>query len=110
MLLTVFDMAPSTFKSDESLWSRLSPSKAGSVDEKTLARDHVRVEAHDDELQLAPYRLERRSDGLLYFVNGATNHPRNWSTARKAFDTAVIIALEFYTYVKVAVFFVANTD
>jgi len=50
----------------------------------------------EDCLQLARYGLQRGSDGLISWQRGSKDHPRNWSTARKAFDTTVIIFLEFF--------------
>jgi hypothetical protein len=46
---------------------------------------------------LANYGLKRRSDGYLVWRHDSEDHPRNWSYRKKAFDTAVIILLEFYT-------------
>ncbi|KND86755.1 putative transporter [Tolypocladium ophioglossoides CBS 100239] len=59
----------------------------------------VMAVAVDEASQLRAYGVERRHDGLIYWKSDSTDHPRNWSTVRKVFDTAVIIALEFYTTV-----------
>ena len=46
---------------------------------------------------LLAFGLERRGDGLIYWRRDSADHPRNWSTWRKTFDTTIIILLEFYT-------------
>jgi len=51
----------------------------------------------DENQELSAFGLERRQDGLIYWRSDSAEHPRNWSTWRKTFDTAVIILLEFYT-------------
>jgi len=56
----------------------------------------VEVEEVADSLQLAQQGLQRGSDGLISWQRGSKDHPRNWTTARKAFDTTVIIFLEFF--------------
>ena len=48
---------------------------------------------------LADLGLERRSDGLISWRSDSKDHPRNWTAARKAFDTTVIIFLEFFVTV-----------
>ncbi|KAK4149847.1 polyamine transporter 1 [Chaetomidium leptoderma] len=48
------------------------------------------------ESQIANLGLQRRSDGLISWRPDSKDHPRNWTTARKAFDTTVIIFLEFF--------------
>jgi hypothetical protein len=48
---------------------------------------------------LASLGLERRSDGLISWASNSKDHPRNWTNARKAFDTTVIISLEFFVLV-----------
>jgi hypothetical protein len=48
------------------------------------------------EPELASLGLERRSDGLISWGPDSKDHPRNWANARKAFDTTVIIFLEFF--------------
>jgi hypothetical protein len=48
---------------------------------------------------LADLGLERRSDGLISWQSDSKDHPRNWTAGRKAFDTTVIIFLEFFVTV-----------
>ncbi|KAH9905362.1 major facilitator superfamily transporter [Xylariomycetidae sp. FL2044] len=43
--------------------------------------------------------LTRGPDGLLRWRNDSPDHPRNWSTRRKVYDTTVITFLEFYVTV-----------
>ena len=66
-----------------------------------LAPKHfvVKVEEVAESLQLAQHGLQRGTDGLISWQRGSNDHPRNWSPARKAFDTTVIIFLEFFVYV-----------
>ncbi|KAH6650667.1 major facilitator superfamily domain-containing protein [Chaetomium tenue] len=54
----------------------------------------------DQELeQLTSLGLQRNSDGLICWLPDSKDHPRNWSAARKTFDTTVIIFLEFFVTV-----------
>lgn len=48
---------------------------------------------------LASYGLFRDTAGLIGWETGSKEHPRNWSTRRKVYDTTLIIILELYTYV-----------
>lgn len=48
---------------------------------------------------LASYGLLRDSDGFIGWERNSEEHPRNWTTRRKIYDTVLIILLEFYTYV-----------
>ncbi|KAK2020100.1 major facilitator superfamily transporter [Colletotrichum eremochloae] len=57
---------------------------------------HAVVEA-DETAILAQYGVERRANGLLNWQRDCKAHPRNWSTRRKMFDTAVIVLFELYT-------------
>jgi hypothetical protein len=68
------------------------------VDVKRKGEGIIRVETSlDDESVLASYGLQRRADGIIGWHPDCKNHPRNWSAGRKAFDTIIIILLEFYT-------------
>jgi hypothetical protein len=49
--------------------------------------------------QLTSLGLQRNSDGLICWLPDSKDHPRNWSAARKTFDTTVIIFLEFFVTV-----------
>lgn len=51
----------------------------------------------DDGAILAPYGLERDSDGIISWAPGSPFHPRHWPIGRKVYDTALIILLELYT-------------
>lgn len=46
---------------------------------------------------LASYGLRRESDGCIGWRRDSKEHPRNWSTRRKTYDTLLIILLELYT-------------
>jgi hypothetical protein len=48
---------------------------------------------------LASLGLKRESNGLISWRADSKDHPRNWSTARKTFDTTVIIFLELFVTV-----------
>ncbi|ORY68509.1 major facilitator superfamily transporter [Pseudomassariella vexata] len=50
----------------------------------------------DEADQLASIGLERDADGFIRWRSDSPDHPRNWSTNRKIFDTVIIIFLEFY--------------
>lgn len=54
------------------------------------------TEVPNPELELANLGLERGDDGLISWRSDSKDHPRNWTNARKAFDTTVIIFLEFF--------------
>ncbi len=81
---------------------RGSPISPRSLEKK---QEGVRISAQEtsedspapEQEILANFGLERKSDGLVYWQAGSPDHPRNWSSRRKAFDTTVIILLEFYT-------------
>jgi len=51
----------------------------------------------DETAILAQYGAERRANGLINWQRDCKAHPRNWSTRRKIFDTAVIVLFELYT-------------
>ena len=53
----------------------------------------------ESEPELGRLGLQRRSDGLITWQFDSKDHPRNWTTARKTFDTTVIIFLEFFVQV-----------
>ncbi|KAL8934262.1 MAG: hypothetical protein Q9216_005991 [Gyalolechia sp. 2 TL-2023] len=55
---------------------------------------------HEDLLQeqLLRYGLQMSENGAIKWKNGNINHPRNWPWQRKAYDTAVIIFLDLFTY------------
>jgi hypothetical protein len=64
-----------------------------------LKPDAVSVTETEDpglEPELASLGLGRRSDGLISWGSDSKDHPRNWTNARKVFDTTVIIFLEFF--------------
>ncbi|KAJ4396465.1 hypothetical protein N0V93_000684 [Gnomoniopsis smithogilvyi] len=57
-----------------------------------------------DEIQseveaLASYELVRDSFGFITWEKDSNEHPRNWSTRRKLYDTTIVILLELYTTV-----------
>ncbi|KXX74387.1 Polyamine transporter 1 [Madurella mycetomatis] len=54
------------------------------------------------EAELAKLGLQRGSDGLVSWRPDSKDHPRNWTSARKIFDTSVIIFLEFFVQASVA--------
>jgi hypothetical protein len=61
-------------------------------------KNPARAPLHEDDADLlARYGLSRDAEGLVCWKADSPDHPRNWSTARKTFDTTVIILLEFYT-------------
>ncbi|KAH8884637.1 major facilitator superfamily transporter [Thozetella sp. PMI_491] len=74
------------------------PALAEKGDPPILVEERSPVAPSTDEV-LAELGLERRSDRLLYWRADSPDHPRNWSAARKTFDTTVIILFEFYTTV-----------
>jgi hypothetical protein len=51
----------------------------------------------DERSTLASYGLQRKANGLIGWHPDSKDHPRNWSLGRKAFDTTVVVLLEFYT-------------
>ncbi|KAK3389263.1 major facilitator superfamily transporter [Podospora didyma] len=51
------------------------------------------------EPELAKHGLQRNENGLICWRPDSKDHPRNWSRARKTFDTTVIIFLEFFVTV-----------
>ncbi|KAL2817607.1 major facilitator superfamily domain-containing protein [Aspergillus granulosus] len=52
------------------------------------------------EAQLARHGLELEpSTGYIRWRKDTKDHPRNWSTCRKTFDTSLVMFLEFYTTV-----------
>nr|XP_036585692.1 MFS multidrug transporter [Colletotrichum truncatum]KAF6795743.1 MFS multidrug transporter [Colletotrichum truncatum] len=55
------------------------------------------VHETDESTTLARFGVERRDDGLINWRRDCKSHPRNWSLARKTFDTTVIILFELYT-------------
>ncbi|KAK6209390.1 hypothetical protein LQW54_006243 [Pestalotiopsis sp. IQ-011] len=59
----------------------------------------VRKEGHPDELKtrLAEHGLVINHDGFVRWHNDNPKHPRNWSSKAKAFNTVVILLLEFIT-------------
>lgn len=57
------------------------------------------IEETIDKLHLANHGLQRGPDGLITWKKGSHDHPRNWPTARKAFDTTVIVFLELFVQV-----------
>lgn len=82
-----------------------SPSSDGTVDvqadenPKTPTRTSVAAAAHRgyNIAVLTEYGLTTKQDGTVCWRPDSPDHPRNWSTARKTFDTTIIILLEFYT-------------
>lgn len=46
---------------------------------------------------LKKFGLRLENDGCLNWRMDASVHPRNWSVSRRAFDTAVLLALDLYT-------------
>ncbi|KAL8371126.1 hypothetical protein RB595_001125 [Gaeumannomyces hyphopodioides] len=68
--------------------------------QKTPTRTSVAVAlGEDSSTVLAEYGLATKQDGTVCWKPDSPDHPRNWSTARKTFDTTIIILLEFYTTV-----------
>ncbi|KAK0651001.1 major facilitator superfamily transporter [Cercophora newfieldiana] len=59
------------------------------------------IEETIDTYHLAKHSLQRGADGLITWQRSHKDHPRNWSTARKVFDTSIIIFLEFFVQVTV---------
>ncbi|KAK4233146.1 polyamine transporter 1 [Achaetomium macrosporum] len=58
------------------------------------------TEFGDQEAEtLANLGLQRGSDGLISWRPDSKDHPRNWTSARKIFDTTVIIFLELFVTV-----------
>jgi len=53
--------------------------------------------ATDDKDVLSLYGLQRKADGIIGWHADSKDHPRNWTSTRKTFDTTIIILLEFYT-------------
>ena len=67
------------------------------------AGTNATTSGHEDPPDLS-HKLENHGlvlspDGYVRWNNKNPDHPRNWSTGRKTYDTAVIIFLEFITYV-----------
>ncbi|KAF9879925.1 MFS multidrug transporter [Colletotrichum karsti] len=73
--------------------------KTYSSDELVAEKDAYVVQETDEATILARYGVERQPDGLINWQRSCKKHPRNWSTARKTFDTVIIIFFEFYTTV-----------
>ncbi len=46
--------------------------------------------------EAAKYGLQIDSSGLVTWGPGSHLHPRNWSLSRKAYDTGVIIWIDFF--------------
>jgi hypothetical protein len=46
--------------------------------------------------EAAKYGLQIDSNGLVTWGPGSQLHPRNWPLSRKAYDTGVIIFLDFF--------------
>lgn len=51
----------------------------------------------DCEQQIARRGLQKTESSHLQWDKTNEEYPRNWSTARKTYDVAVIVFLEFYT-------------
>lgn len=67
-------------------------------DSKDVERTSVNEIPSETSL-LASYGLERDPGGFIGWRNDSKEHPRNWSTRRKVYNTTLIIVLELYTYV-----------
>ncbi|KAK8111752.1 uncharacterized protein PG998_008209 [Apiospora kogelbergensis] len=52
-----------------------------------------------DTAELRAHGLERGPDDLIRWRRDSPDHPRNWSSRRKGFDTTVIIFFEFFVTV-----------
>lgn len=72
-----------------------STADAGRMSDFALAHEN----SPDLDQKLESYGLILSSDGYVRWNNNNPDHPRNWPTGRKVYDTAVIIFLEFITYV-----------
>lgn len=46
--------------------------------------------------ELAELGLQKGADGFIYWRHDATQHPRNWSYARKFYDTTTVVFLDFF--------------
>ncbi|TDZ26744.1 MFS transporter fsa7 [Colletotrichum orbiculare MAFF 240422] len=71
----------------------LHPSK----EQSAVAKGSLVVSETDEEAVLASYGVQRAADGLINWQPSCQTHPRNWTAARKTFDTSVIILFELYT-------------
>lgn len=49
--------------------------------------------------ELMRHGLEVKEDGVVVWSENSPAHPKNWPVKRKLYDTAIIVFLEFFTYV-----------
>jgi hypothetical protein len=56
-------------------------------------------EAHSPEILACIDRLGLKlvEDGCLKWKSDASDHPRNWSIARKTYDTGLVLMLDLFT-------------
>lgn len=81
-------------------FSRSSPVLVMDTPSKLLPDSPLAPEKGNVEAFLCAYGLEFTPDGKhVRWSPGNTKHPRNWSSARKAFNSSVVIFLDFFTYV-----------
>lgn len=50
--------------------------------------------------QLAHYGLYQTADNIVRWKKISPDHPRNWSSKRKAYDIGVIVLLDFWALVE----------
>lgn len=65
----------------------------------TVSSQTTPVNITPEAEELAKHGLQRGDNGLITWQPDSKDHPRNWSTLRKCFDTTLIIFLEFFVTV-----------
>ncbi|KAL2821439.1 major facilitator superfamily domain-containing protein [Aspergillus cavernicola] len=77
-------------------------SPAAQVKEKSIVMSSGSLESNNNptDEQLARHGLEiEAATGYIRWQRHSKDHPRNWSGARKTYDTSLVMFLEFYTTV-----------
>ena len=63
------------------------------------AQTYATTRLDDLNNELSNLGLKVGDDGYVHWKKGSLHHPRNWSGWRKAYDTSLIVFLDFFTYV-----------
>ena len=61
--------------------------------------DHVQESLSMDDA-IDETGLQRTESGHFEWQKNHDQHPRNWASYRKCYDTVIVVFFEFYTYVK----------
>lgn len=83
-----------------------------SVYEKEASTSTTSVASTLTDEQVARLGLEIDPEtAYIRWRKDSKDHPRNWSTLRKTYDTSLVMFLEFYTYVLLTIpFDITNTS